>query len=137
MPNYRRMPLAVLLGLAAVLQGCAFPRWDSSVEVGKGAVTGGIQWCSGLEDLPGYAPGPVIVLRGWPTEQSGRAEARRRAHLHPIARTRVTKNQTFRFVLSPGRYTLMAYPCGNYHPVQKVTVKVGVVVKADIHNSCM
>jgi hypothetical protein len=131
------MPVIPLLLLAATLQGCAVPGWGSSVPAGKGAITGGIQWCSGLRDLPGYAPGPVIVLRGWPVARSVRTEAWWRAHLRPIAQTHVRKNHTYRFIMPPGRYTVEAYLHGNYHPTQEVTVKQGAIVKADLLNRCM
>lgn len=130
-------PLVLLL-LVLILSGCGLPLVGSSVPAGKGVVTGGIQWCSALGERPGSAPGPVIVVKGSSVPNTPHAFGQWRAHLRPVAQERVRTNQSYRFVLPPGRYILMAYPhTGHYHPVQEVTVKQGRTVRADITNGCI
>jgi hypothetical protein len=128
----------VLLLLVLVLSGCGPPRVGSSVPAGRGLVTGKIQWCSAIGERSGSAPGPVIVVKGSSVPNTSHAFGQWRAHLRPVAQERVRTNQSYRFVLPPGRYILMAYPhTGHYHPVERVTVKQGRTLRADITNGCI
>ena len=108
---------------------------------GRGVIVGGIAPCTGLppsmvKNLPRFAAGTVYVYRG------------RIGHFHTsehllhllarsVVRQTVQRNHTYRFVLPPGPYVLVAhYPNGNVRPFVQATVRSGATAHVDIPNMC-
>ena len=101
---------------------------------GKAAVTGGIIPCSGLPNpnLPQYSAGTVTVLKGQVTWKSmGQGNLQDVLPTDVVAQERVGTNETYRFVLDPGRYVIQA---GVY---TSVTLQPGDDVHVDVPNLCI
>jgi hypothetical protein len=101
---------------------------------GKAVVTGGIIPCSGLPDPngPRYSAGTVSVLKGqvgW--NSTGQGNLREVLPTEVVARQRVGPNETYRFVLEPGRYVIQS---GVY---ASVTLQPGDDVYVDVPNLCI
>lgn len=124
-----------------------------NVAPGVAVVTGGIAPCSGISypTDPKYAAGTVRVPRGqvtWTDVGPGAS-----AVIFPTdvaARANVGVNGTYRFVLVPGHYVLVAtlpapanpqpmtgLPPPNAQPFTEVTVHGGSTVQAGIPNMCL
>jgi hypothetical protein len=137
LPAGTRFRSTMLFVLALALQACAKSGVASTVPAGKGVVSGGIQRCGALVEVPGYAKGSVIVVKGWPPSRGSREYAAWRAHIRPITRVSVRADQAYRFVLAPGRYTLMANSGERHEPFREVMVRRGAVLRADIIPGCI
>jgi len=101
---------------------------------GKAVVTGGIIPCSGLPNpnLPQYSAGTVTVLKGQVTWKStGQGNLQEVLPTDVVAQQRVGTNETYRFVLDPGRYVVQA---GVY---ASVTLQPGDDIYVDVPNLCI
>lgn len=149
------LSLFVPCALAACSPSAGPLRASSSPNVAPGVavVTGGIAPCRGISypTDPKYAAGTVTVLRGqvtWTDVGSGAS-----AVIFPTdvaAHASVGVNGTYRFVLVPGHYVLVAtlpapanpqpmtgLPPPNAQPFTEVTVHGGSTVQAGIPNMCL
>jgi hypothetical protein len=128
-----------LLVIVVTGVGCAGPDQSPPVLPGTGIVTGGIDWCSGIgAPGPKYIPGRVNVYKGWPNTRSSRAYGAWLSSAHPVMRTEVKTNQTYRFALHPGRYTLLSIVGrARNTSFRTITIRQGVILHADISTSCL
>jgi hypothetical protein len=101
---------------------------------GKAVVTGGIIPCSGLSNpnLPQYSAGTVTVLKGQVTwNGTGQGNLQEVLPTEVVAQQRVGTNETYRFVLEPGRYVIQS---GVY---ASVTLQPSDDVHVDVPNLCI
>ncbi len=110
------------------------PGVASPAATAQGVVSGGVIPCAGIIEPggPHYAAATVVVLRG-PLNGDG-----------SLPTTAVTKqtvgvNTSYRFVLDPGEYVLVAHfaPPANVLPRIGVTLTAGESLAVDIPNECM
>ena len=99
----------------------------------QGVITGGVVPCAGIVQPTGphYAAATVVVLRG-PVNADGSLPA------SVVAQQTVGVNASYRFVLDPGQYVLVAHfpPPANILPRIGVTLTPGESLEVDIPNEC-
>lgn len=164
MTLHRLAWLGIGVGFVVGIAGCAAPNPTTSphgtapliptptsapLPSGKGAVYGGVEFCSALPPQlvnggrhPTYVGGTVLALRGMPSYSYSGGSELVTLPTSVAASTDVADDQEFRFVLDPGRYVLEARMGGPIEPPDamgpftSVTVKPGVTVFAPIPNHC-
>ena len=152
----------VLCTLAACSPSARPPRTSTSptIATGVAVVTGGISPCRAIPfpNGPRYAAGTVTVLRGQITWTSiGGGDSQPILPTDVADRAEVGVNGTYRFVLAPGHYVLVAtfappsngppvsrvlvngvaQPASTPEPFVEVTARAGSTVEAGIPNVCI
>lgn len=108
----------------------------------RAVVIGGIDRCDaiGTKVGPRYMAGTVTVLRGpvmRPRKNHG--DFTNTLPRDVVAKQTVATNGTYRFVLAPGRYVLIAHfpPPANYAPLTQIRIEAGAWARVDIPNECI